>query len=140
MLAIGASLRDLRDFIAAKRRKREPLRWSAKGAAAATYIPREARGFANFREALRLSSDWSQAAEKIDALATALARRHSCDLPLPRKVIQNSDRSITLFWAQLTVRAFPDQLTAMIGGSSGEPVRGITSDILDMLAFQAKIH
>jgi hypothetical protein len=140
MFAIVQSIRDLREFLAAKRRKREPIQWAARGAATATYVPKSARGFANFRTSLRGVGDWGRASERVDALADALRRRHGCDLPLPRKVIQNSDRSLTLFWESLTVRAFPNELgvTHRIG-ATGDPVRGVTTDLLDMLGFQAKV-
>lgn len=141
MLQLVQSIRDLREFIAAKKRKREPIRWSARGATAAAYVPQSARGFANFCAALRLAADWGQASERLDELAHALRARHACELPTPRKVLQNSDRSLTLFWQGLTVRAFPDQgITVLLGGTTGAPVRGVTTDVLDMLAFQARLQ
>lgn len=140
MLALIDNIRDFREFLAAKRRKREPIHWNARGATEAVYRPSDARGFDNFRQALRGVSDWGQASERVDALADALRRRHGCPLPLPRKVVQNSDRSLTFFWEGLTLRAFPDRIASLIGGTSGRQVAGVAIEILDMLAFQARIQ
>jgi len=130
------TLRDLREFIAAKRRKREPLRFIAKGAAEFTYVPQTDRGFANFRAALR-QSDFGQASEQLDGVAAALRRRHATELPLPRKLLQNADYSITVFWDGLTIRAFPDGVVTLTDGKN--PTRGVSNELLDMLGFQARI-
>lgn len=137
MLQVVQTLRDLREFIAAKKRKREPLRFSAKGVSESTYIPRHAEGFSNFRAALRLS-DFGRASEHVDRVAAALWRRHGVGLPLPRKVLQNADYSVTLFWEGLTLRAFPEGVASMTDGK--QPTRGITTEILDMLAFQTRMQ
>lgn len=136
MLAVVQTLRELREFIAAKRRKREPLRFAAKGVAESTYIPRHAQGFANFRAALRMS-DFGQASEQLDRLGAALFRRHAVELPLPRKLIQNADYSITVFWEGLTIRAFPDGVVTLTDGKN--PTRGVSTELLDMLGFQARV-
>lgn len=140
MLAVIETIRDFREFLAAKKRKREPLRCVARGASAATYVPQSEQGFANFRAALRGVGDWGQASERVDGLADALHRRHGCALPLPRKVFQNPDRSLTFLWEGITVRVYPDRFTAMLGGMKGKPVTAITAEILDMLGFQAKLR
>ena len=130
------TIRDLREFLAAKKRKREPLRFAAKGVAESTYVPQHIQGFANFRAALRLS-DFGQASVELDRLVDALRRRHGVELPLPRKLIQNADRSITVFWEGLTIRAFTDGVVTLTGGKN--PTRGVTTELLDMLAFQARV-
>lgn len=141
MLQVVQTYREFRDFLAAKKRRREPLRLSGQGATAATYVPKEARGFENFRAALRGVGDWGRASEHVDALAHALQRRCGCALPLPRRVMQNSDRSLTLFWDGVTVRAFADVgITSLVGGTSGAPARGVTPALLDLLGFQAKLQ
>jgi hypothetical protein len=139
MLAVIESIRDFREFLAAKKRKREPIRWDARASSEAVYIPGSAQGFANFRAALR-EGDFAEASERIDGLADALHRRGGCALPLPRKVVQNSDRSLTVFWDGVTVRAFTDGLSALVGGLNGLRSQGATPEILDMLAFQARVR
>lgn len=140
MLPLVQTFRDFREFLAAKKRKREPLRWDARGASEAVYKPRDARGLANFRAALRLAGDWGQASERVDAIEHALRARSGCTLPLPRKVVQNSDRSLTLYWEGVTVRALVDGVVVLIGGAAGVPQRTVTSDTLDLLEFQARVQ
>jgi hypothetical protein len=140
VLQIVSTLRDLREFIAAKRRKREPIKWTANGAAEAVYEPKRPQGFANFRAALRGVGDFGQASERLDALESDLKRRHACALPLPRKVIQNGDRSLTLFWEGALVRCFPDGFFSLIGGEHGTQAKTVTRELLDLLAFQARIQ
>lgn len=140
MLPLVSTFRELRDFLAAKRLKREPLRWLAKGAGAAKYIPRHAEGFENFRIALRGVGDFGKASERLDALEHALRRRHGVGLPLPRKILQNEDRSITLFWDGCMVRCFVDGFVSTIGGVAGAPARNVTTELLDALALQSRIQ
>lgn len=140
MAGVVELYRDFREFLAAKKRKREPVRWLAKGGAAAEYVPRAPQGFSNFRAALRGVADWGRASERLDGLERALRRRHAVGLPLPRKVVQNEDRSLTLFWRELSVRCFEDRICAFIGGPKGTPIEGVTSDLLDALAFQSRIQ
>lgn len=139
-MAIIQTVRDFRDFVAAKKRKREPIRWIGKAVGSASYRPSSGHGFANFRAALRGVGDWGQASERIDALDSALRRRHMVGLPLPHKVMQNADRSLTLFWEGAMVRAFPDGLVSLIGGVDGAKAKRVTTELLDLLAFQAKIQ
>ncbi len=140
MLQVVKTYREFREFLAAKERKREGIRWKAHAPSEATYVPKGAQGFARFRAVLRDVSDWAAASEHVDSLAAALRRRHQCDLPLPRKVVQNTDCSLTVFWEALTVRAFPDGLVSIVGGTTGAPIKGATNEILDMLAFQARLQ
>lgn len=140
MLNLIRTARDFREFLAAKKRKREPVRLRGHGAASASYEPRDAHGFAAFRRALRGVGDWGRASERLDALEHALVARHQCTLPLPRKIIQNEDRSLTFFWPGISVRCFEDRTVAFLGGPSGVPTKGHSRELLDMLAFQAKIQ
>lgn len=135
MIQIVSTIRDMREFLAAKRRKREPVRWSARGASDAVYSPTSEQGFAKFRAALRGVDDWGCASERIDGIADALRRRHGCPLPLPRRVIQNSDRSVTLFWEGVTLNASRDRVTVLVGGMGGRQIEGVTNELLDMLGF-----
>ena len=135
-----STIRDFREFLAAKKRKREPIRWVGKAAAAGLYRPSSARGFANFRAALRGVGDWGQASERIDALEDALRRRHLTGLPTPRKVLQNSDRSISLFWEGVMVRCMTDGFASLIGGIDGAKSAKVTTELLDLLALQARIQ
>jgi hypothetical protein len=139
-LPVIQTWRDFREFLEAKKRKREPLRFVAKPVASARYEPTSDAGFARFRQALRGVADFGRASERLDALEHALRARHGCGLPLPRKVIQNSDRSLTLFWNELMVRCFVDKFFGTIGGSDGVIVTKATNDLLDALAFQARIQ
>lgn len=128
---------DFREFLAAKKRRREPLRIVAKPVAAASYTPRHAQGFANFRAALRGVGDWGCASERLDRLEHELRARHGVGLPMPRRVLQNSDRSLTVFWEGATVRCFVDGFASSIGGMRAKTV---TPDLLDMLAFAARVQ
>jgi hypothetical protein len=139
-LPLVQTWRDFREFVAAKRRKREPIRFKAHPVGAASYRPSSQQGFANFRAALRGVGDWGKASERVDSLEDALRRRHACRLPLPRKVIQNSDRSLTMFWQGVTVRFLVDGVSVLTGGVSGVPSAGVTTELLDMLAFQVRIQ
>jgi len=139
-MILGQTLRDLREFLAAKKRKREPLVWNVKGAAAASYKPSHAQGFARFRAALRGVGHWGQASERLDALEHALVARHGVTLPLPNEVMQNEDRSLSVFWESISVRCFPDGFMSLIGGTAGAPAKTITRELLDALAFQARIQ
>jgi hypothetical protein len=134
------SFRDLREFLAAKKRKREPLALKMRAAAAASYIPRSAQGFERFRQALRGVGDWGGASERVDALERDLRARHACGLPLPTEVIQNEDRSLSVFWQGIMVRCFPDGFVSLLGGTAGVPARKVTRELLDALAFQARIQ
>jgi hypothetical protein len=134
------TVRDFREFIAAKKRKREPLRWHGRGSGSASYRPSSAHGFANFRAALRGVGDWGQASERVDALEDALRRRNAVGLPLPHKVIQNADRSLSFFWEGAMVRCFPDGFVSLIGGVDGVKAKTATRELLDLLAFQSRIQ
>lgn len=143
MLPVLQTWRDFREFVAAKKRKREPLCFKGRGVAEASYRPRHAQGFANFRASLRGVGSWGQASERVDALEHALHARHGVGLPLPRKVIQNSDKSLSLWWgpsSHLMVRALPDGFTSLIGGARGVVAKCITNELLDALAFQRRIQ
>lgn len=140
MLPLVQTYRDFREFLAAKKRKREPMRWRGKAGATAIYRPRHAQGFANFRAALRGVGDWGQASERADALEHALKARHGVPLPLPRKVLQNEDRSLSFFWEGAMARCLPDGFVSLIGGTDGASARRVTPEFLDLLAFQARIQ
>jgi hypothetical protein len=137
---ILATLRDLREFLEAKRRKREPLRFIAKGRACASFSPRDPQGFERIRASMRGVGDWGRASERLDALEHALFRRHQVLLPVPRRVLQNEDCSLSVWWESVMVRCFPDGFTSLIGGTQGKPSARITSALLDMLAFQVRIQ
>jgi 2-phosphoglycerate kinase len=55
-------------------------------------------------------------------------------------VLQNEDRSLTLFWEGITVRCFGDAFMSLIGGTSGVPATKISNELLDALGFQARIQ
>jgi hypothetical protein len=61
-------------------------------------------------------------------------------LPMPRKIVQNSDRSLTLWWGHgIMVRAFVDKFFSLLGGAKGLPAAQITTDLLDALAAHQRI-
>lgn len=140
MISIVSTYREFREFLAAKRRKREPIKWQVKPVACATYVPSSAAGFARFRASLRGVGDFGQASERLDALEHSLRARHNCGLPLPRKVMQNEDRSLSIWWDGAMVRCLPDGFVSLIGGAQGLPAKAITTELLDLLAFQARIQ
>lgn len=140
MLQIIRTYREFREFLAAKRRKREPIIFRARGAGAASYVPSSPRGFENFRAALRGVGHWGRASERLDALEHALRKRHGVGLPLPRKVLQNPDGSLTLFWESVLVRCFVDGFLSTIGGVEGIRAKKVSRELLDALAFQVRIQ
>lgn len=134
-----ASMRDLVEFLRAKRARREPVRLHAHGVAEATYHPRDASGFARIRRRLRESRDFSDALDRLDALEHALRKRCGVPLPTPRKLMQNSDRSLSMWWEGAMVRLFPTGMISMIGGASGVKAKRVTPELLDLLAFQVRL-
>lgn len=137
---ILATIRDFREFMAAKKRKREPIRFTAKACGCASFTPRDARSFEQLRASMRDVADWGQASEKLDALERALIRRHGVRLPLPRRVLQNEDRSLSIWWHPgAMARCFPTGYLTTIGGANGVRAKKITRDFLDLLAFHVQM-
>jgi hypothetical protein len=131
---VTATLRDLREFIESKKRKREPLQWVVKAAAQATYHPADRASFASFRQRLRDSRDFARASERLDKLERDLRKRDAV-LPLPNEAVQNEDRSITLHYRGLCVRAFPDDIAALYGGTAGHLERGVNRALVEALVI-----
>lgn len=140
MFQIVSTYREFREFLAAKKRKREPLRWRGTGAAEAMYRPSSHEGLANFRAALRRVDDWGQASERLDRIEHALRARSGHGFPLPHKVMQNSDRSLSVFWEGAMIRCLPDGVVSLIGGVGGIHSKGVSTELLDLLAFRARIE
>lgn len=144
MIAILESVREFHDFLAAKKRKREPLRIHMRPVACASYRPSNARGFANFRASLRGVGDWGRASERLDRLEHELRARHGCPFPLPRRVLQNEDRSLTVFWQGATVRCLVDGYSTSIGDDrivdAKIRAKKVTPELLDLLAFLVRIQ
>lgn len=134
---LTATWRDVREFLASKRIKREPLKWRAKGAARAEILPRDARHFARLRQSIRHSSDFGRASERIDRLERELSKRDT-PLPLPRKMIQEEDRSVSLFWNGLMVRAFPDGFVFIIEGK--HPGKGYARELIEALILRSRMQ
>lgn len=135
-----ATVRDLREFLAAKRRKREPVMFHAIAVVQASARPRDARAFRALRMALRQNRDFERASERLDALEREVVRRGAPELPLPAEVVQNSDRSLSLFWpGGVSVRCFPEGIAFLIGGTAGRPGRGIQRELLEALALRSRI-
>lgn len=134
MNVLSASIRDLRDFLQAKRSKREPIFLTGRGVARASYHPSTRRQFEVFRERLRRSQDFAHASECIDSLEREL-RARCAPLPVPNEMVQNEDRSITLHYSGLCVRAMPDFVATLVGGTDGHLERGVTPALLGALTI-----
>jgi hypothetical protein len=130
--------RDIREFIDAKRIKREPIFVRASARGAGTWHPSNIQSFRVHLAGLRGAGDWGRAVERVDALDSALFRRHASHLPLPNSVIQNADSSLTLAWDGALVRAFPDALVVLIGGLPH--AKQVTTVLLDALGMLAKMR
>lgn len=139
-----ANPRDAREFIEAKRRKREPIRFIVDGAAEASFVPKSAADFSDFRSRLIGAPDWGRASERIEALEFELKMRTSHSLPCPSRVIQNEDSSVSIFWearkAKVMVRCFVDKFFSMIGGMDGPKSVAVTTELLDALAVIHRIQ
>jgi hypothetical protein len=130
--------RELREFVRSKRVKREPIRVVADGAGRAEYRPRNAQHFARLREQIRLSAHFGKASERIDALERELKTRDIHALPLPRKMIQDEDCSVHLFWNACSVRAFPHGFVYVLQGT--HPGQGYARELLEALTITAKMQ
>lgn len=133
--------RDVREFVTSKRRKREPIRWQVDGAAEAVCCPSTMADFEGLRAGLRASQDFGRASERLDALEHALFARHLTRFSKPRKIVQNADLSLTLWWGdEIMIRCFVNGMVSLVGGAKGMVAKAITSELLDALAFAGKIH
>jgi hypothetical protein len=137
--AIDAA-REVRDFLFAKKVKREPLRFRPRGVMRATFKPRDRSSFAGIRAALRDNRDRARASERLDALERELLKRRDVALPLPEEVIQHEDRSISWCFGGVTVRAFPDGIAYLLGGTAGHLERGVKPPLLEALALKARMQ
>jgi hypothetical protein len=137
MNIVTATLRDLREFLESKRIKREKVRLTCKPVATAIYKPPSAREFKAFRALLRSNSDFGTASERIDSLERDLFAR-DVSLPVPVEFVQNSDRSLTLQYDGLCVRAFPEGVGVLIGGITGHFERGVTPALIGALTIISK--
>lgn len=135
-----STVRDLREFLEAKRRKREPIVWNVKGAACATLVPPDRLTFTTHMAQLAMGHDFGRACERFTRLCAELRRRHAVGVPLPRKVMQNSDRSLSFFWEGISVQCREDGFVSCIGGTAGMVATKITRELLDALAFQVRIQ
>lgn len=132
--------RELRNFLEAKRLKREPVRFEGHGKAAARFVSRKPGDFEGLMLRLKHARDWGHASEGVERLRTDLRRRHGVELPEPRSVTQNPDRSLSIFWEGVSCRFFVDGFVSLVGGMQGAIARTITTDLLDALGFLAKVQ
>jgi hypothetical protein len=138
---ITEAIREFREFREAKRIKREPLRFRLRGVQRSSCRPRAMSDVTSLRAQLRDNQDYARAAEQLDRLEAALQRRWKHGFPLPEDFVQESDRSLWMSWGNgLTVRAFPDFLGSVVGGTAGEIKRGITDTLLDALHMASRIR
>ncbi len=131
------AVRDVRDFVAAKRRKREPIRLNVRGVTRSPCKPKSLADFVNLRSGLRRSAHFGRASEHLDRLEHEIRARWGHGFPLPEEVVQESDCSIWIAWGGVTVRAFPGFLGSVIGGTAGEIKKGITPALLDAIHARA---
>jgi hypothetical protein len=137
MNIIGATIRDLRDFLTAKRIKREPTKLNLQGAGCASCKPRDHSQFRDLLRALRSNTDFGAAVERIASLMRAMKAR-GAHLPLPNEVTQNDDRSVTLHYSGVCVRVFGDGVASLLGGTAGHLERGATPALLNALHIIAR--
>lgn len=139
--SVADAVREYREFREAKRIKREPLRLKLSGVQRSTCHPKSQGELDGLREQLRGIGDYGGASEQLDKLEDALRRRWSHGFPLPEDFVQEADRSLWMSWGNgLTVRAFPDFLGSVVGGTAGEVKRGITDTLLDALHMASRIR
>lgn len=133
-------IREIREFMESKRIKREP--WRVSGAAQATARWHDGAGsdLRGLLGGLR-GSPFSDAADRLSALANAFRRRSGIKLPKPRAIMQNQDKSLSVFWGPegtgITVMARKEGVAGLIGGTTGRVIKGISNDLLDALWAQA---
>jgi hypothetical protein len=100
--------REFREFVQAKKIRREPLIITAQARAEADFKPVDDRSFWEFVGRLRGVSSWGQAVEQLDAVNHALRKRHGVSIPFPRLLMQNDAGSLTFFWGtDLVLGCFP---------------------------------
>lgn len=116
---------------------RRKLRFRLDGASASAEL-RSLAGFQQLRALLRANNSFANALDRLDAIEHALERKHKVKLPCPRRLLQNGDCSLTLFWGGITLRCFAEGCAALIGGQHGAQVVGIKPELLAALAIQAK--
>jgi len=137
---LAASFRDLREFVAAKRKRGEKLRIRGKGAARAMVRIQGASHFASLRSALRASPWFGGAQERLDALDRQLRSRHGVPLPVPEEVLQDEDCSVSCFWGGVSVRSHADGFVSLIGGTAGHAERSVTPQLLGALALKSRMQ
>lgn len=138
---ITDAVREFRAFREAKRIKREQIRFNLRGVQRSHCRPRRMADVTSLRAQLRQNADYARAAEQLDRLEDALRRRWQHGFPLPEDFVQETDRSLWMSWGNgLTVRAFPDFLGSVVGGTAGEIKRGITDTLLDAIHMAARIR
>lgn len=145
----GAIVRDIRDYRAAKlsRGDTRRLRLRGEGEATSRFLPDSYRSFDRYLGQLKENPDAHRAAEKLIDLEHALMKRHSVPLPKPRLIEQRNDPTngncVAVFWGPeghgITVLVNEHNIVALIGGTAGKPIVGPRPQLLDALAFQAKL-
>lgn len=141
-------VRDFNEWREAKKRREGAnfrMRWGVKGAACASYAPRSWRDFDRFRRELERNRDFARASERLNALERAYEKRYGSALPVPEEVIQNADRSLSWAYGKLLVRAFPDGVAYLLGGTEavgvkGALVRGVDRPLLEALRLKAMLQ
>lgn len=130
---IPRTVQDAHEFVRAKASRREPIRFVARGAAEAVYTLRDESSWVMLIRRLRRSNDFADAVAKLDEIRAELLKKHGVVLPAPRKLQQNSDRSLSVWWDNVMVRAFDRGVVSII---AKRPSCGVTSELLAALAME----
>jgi len=118
--------RELRNFLEAKRRKREPVRLQAHGSVAASCEITSRPQWKDLFRQLCQNNSFAQAAESVDYLDTAVRGFGADELPTPSEVVQNADKSLTIGWKErpphalrVVLQISGDRVAWMVGGENG---------------------
>lgn len=138
-----ANPREVREFVAAKRRRGERIRATLKGVAEAVCLPPSGAAARAYLDRLRAAPHWGEHLRQLDELERAFGRVHARPLPAPRKIRLNADVSLTLHFRSpdahrtIMLRIYERGAVAIIGGSLGATSRDLLSpEVIRALSIQ----
>ncbi len=137
---LEAQFRDVRDFLQAKKIKREPVRAVVDRASSTTCSFSSERDYRDLRGELKRNRDFGRASEQLDKLELAYVRRYGAAFPTPRSLVQNPDRSLAAMFGKLTIRAYPDSIAWLLGGTAGHYETGIKPMLLEAIRMKAAVR
>lgn len=143
-----ANPREVREFVASKRLRREMIRAVVKGVAAAEFVPRSPAAATDYLARLAELPHWGEHLRQIGELARAFKRLHERGLPTPKTILLNPDVSLTLMFRRhflpqdprreqrLTIRVYEKGAVVIIGGSTGSSSRALLApEVLHALSL-----